>query len=520
MNDLNKKQKFLDCLGWSLIGLISLGYILFTNLFAELHIQLPFLDFPIFIGEILLMACLCIFIFKNIPIKKLEKRYWIIITFFAFVVIKAFYSYFQREREPLAFRNAALLYYPIFSIFAYSFYRAEFLRPKNATFYILIFLLLFSLGKFNGYWAFTCFSLAFALIYAQSNKKIKCVMFAILFLVAPYRQLFFTSRMMIISNVLGMIFLIIGFYLSLPIRKTVKISAVTLGIIFIIGGITQFSDKNAIKSIVKLDRIIEIFKELDIQIKNYPISEDAMKTSKKIRVYNPDVWYRNRDPDEPLYSSKTTVPEQTVPEQIEQENVPVSKAVAGIPDGPTTREVKLNNAVEQIYLPEETVAPEIQEENAVKQRHLGLAYNSALFRLFIWRDMLVELSEKKPILGFDFGKPILPKSLFTLGWASVQFMQDGWVAPHNSYLHIIYRAGIIGVLFLMTIFGILFNMIKKSIKYKSIVGILLCVCIINWFVAANFLLILELPYTAIPIWSLFGVTWAYVSNLKTKDSAQ
>jgi len=63
---------------------------------------------------------------------------------------------------------------------------------------------------------------------------------------------------------------------------------------------------------------------------------------------------------------------------------------------------------------------------------------------------------------------------------------------------------------------VLFNMIKQSIQRKSFTGVLLCGIVINWFAAANFLLIFELPYTAIPIWTIFGMTFAYWHSQKEK----
>ena len=123
--------------------------------------------------------------------------------------------------------------------------------------------------------------------------------------------------------------------------------------------------------------------------------------------------------------------------------------------------------------------------------------------------MIRELAQKKPILGFDFGKPFRSVSLEILNWGTVDWQRDGWIAPHNSYLHILYRAGVIGVVFIFAIFFGLFRMVGRFIQLKSIIGVLLCGIIIDWFVAANFLLILELPYTAIPIWSLYGITLAY-----------
>ena len=58
------KQHLWDNLGLIFIGIVSLGYVIFVILFAELHIQIPFLDFPIFVGEMLLFVCLILFLFK------------------------------------------------------------------------------------------------------------------------------------------------------------------------------------------------------------------------------------------------------------------------------------------------------------------------------------------------------------------------------------------------------------------------------------------------------------------------
>jgi len=135
--------------------------------------------------------------------------------------------------------------------------------------------------------------------------------------------------------------------------------------------------------------------------------------------------------------------------------------------------------------------------------------DNAVFRLYIWRDMLVDLAKKKPILGFDFGKPFRSKSLEILHWGDGDWARDGWIGAHNSYLEIIYRMGIIGILLILSLLILLFKMIKQFIQCKSFTGILLCAIIINWFAAANFLLIFELPYTAIPIWTIYGLTFAY-----------
>jgi len=172
-------------------------------------------------------------------------------------------------------------------------------------------------------------------------------------------------------------------------------------------------------------------------------------------------------------------------------------------------------------LKEEAMSPEAKRMVMLKEeaklvkpsgRSLEAARNNILFRIFIWRDILMQLREEKPLLGFDFGKPFRSKNLEILNWAAGDWKRDGWITAHNSYLHILYRAGIIGILFILTIFVVLFRMIRKSLHLQSINGLLLCGILINWLVAANFLVILELPYNAIPFWSLFGMTFAYLGK--------
>ena len=128
--------------------------------------------------------------------------------------------------------------------------------------------------------------------------------------------------------------------------------------------------------------------------------------------------------------------------------------------------------------------------------------------------MLRDLANEKPILGFPFGKPFRSQSLEMLNWGYGDWARDGWIEPHNSYLHFIYRAGLVGILLIFAILGMLFKMIKRFIRLRSFTGICLCGIIISWFVAANFLVIFELPFTAIPIWTIYGMTLAYCYKIE------
>ena len=65
-----------------------------------------------------------------------------------------------------------------------------------------------------------------------------------------------------------------------------------------------------------------------------------------------------------------------------------------------------------------------------------------VFRLFVWRDMARELVQKRAWWGFSFGYPQRSRSLEVLRWAIGEWSRDGWITPHNSFFHIIYRAGL------------------------------------------------------------------------------
>jgi len=599
MNDLSKKHYFLDSLGLFLVGIFSLGYVIFDRPFAELNVQLPFLDFPIFIGEILFLLCLCIFLYKGDL--QFNKKYFWIIGYFGFVIIKALYGYLKFG--PLAFRDAALFYYPAFIIFANSFYRREFFDAKKSIFFLVIIIFLLTCQGFNEYWILTCFTLAFILSYTYPQKIVKYLLLAVLFLITPYKLFFSTSRMMMVANFVAGVYLTVGLYLVLKIEWRTKIAIVLFGIYFIGWAFFSYSDRNALLGIVNGVKILEIFKTYDTQIgetRQKSILEDKREFNKisLVPIYNPDPPLNvSRLGKNNLMDTKTvnTMDQKTETQELlklqnqmdtlsQRENtyplipeMSVSDARLYNPDPPlnvsrlgknnlmdtktvntmdqkteTQELLKLQNQMDTLsqrentypLIPEMSVsdarlynpdpplnvsrlgwlkewledAPEAGVKGETVGRNLEGAYSNAVFRLFIWRDMLTELIREKPILGFHFGKPLRSISLEILRWGESEWSRDRWIAAHNSYLNIIYRAGIIGLFAILGVFVILFEMIKKSIRCRSLIGVLLCGIIINWLVAANFLQILELPYTAIPFWALFGLTYAYGSGLKPAKS--
>lgn len=645
------KNRILDSLGIIAIGVVSLGYVLFIRSFAELHVQFPFLDFPIFIGEGLLFFCLGLMLCKG-NVKITAKNFWIFV-YMGFVLIKAVTGYIKFG--PLALRHAALFYYPLFAVFGYSLYHREFFDRRKSLFFILLILLLFAQGTFDSYWVFTFILLAFILIWTYPQRIFRYVLLATLALVAPYKFLFCTSRMMIAANFVTGIWLAVGLYFMLRTNKAIKLTVVVLGVLLISFGLVRFSDKNALATIVKVDKIIETFRNYDMEVaaqiekerrvaqekahlrsvQNTQDTED--QKAEKLQVYNPDpsLYFSVREKsrsaapstsadttsaqvarvkvsverhkeegsakqeeiagpttvlqlasaqekvkgepavpaataqsvavsvteapattlppeDTPVknkISAKRTKSEKSAQEQVERSvKTVISKqdrsvdAAVPVKIEPKPEEIARDNV--QIYNPDppfnfhflgktkstddgQRVAEKSNgmmsavEHKPPQLRNLEGAYINAVFRLFIWRDMRDEWLAApvyKRVLGFHFGKPLRPKSLKALNWATLELFREGWVEPHNSYLHIIYRTGVIGLVVVVIIFVFLGKMIKASIQYRSLVGILLCGILVNWLVAANFLLILELPYTAVPVWTLFGLTYAYVERLTTRST--
>ena len=649
MDFLNKKQHVIDYLGLISIGVVSLGYVLYGKLFAEVHIQFPFLDFPIFIGEMLLFLCFILLFAKIFMQSKMDFKLrvqminkWGILVgcYFVFVVGKALYGYIYKAWGPLAFRHAALLYYPMFAFFGFLFYRKGFLDIRKQFLFSLIIVCIFAFCEFYDYWTISLFILAFVLIKSIRYKIPMFLMMLLLLITTPYETIFYTSRMMLVGNFIVGIYLVIALYVALPLSRKLKWILIGLSIFLVLCGVKKFGDQAAIKSIVSLGKMTEMFRLHDQEIQAHK-SDFKRRDLKKVQVHHPnnaitqgpeatpfwkvkkeiqaifidrisegtdEVFQQNIEGlgneesilrlksklrDDAAREIKRKIQEISVHEiynelqknpiiglkdkevvllieivkkefleildkQVE-ENAKAGFLVQKVSNAESlVSETLLNNPVEKnakVEIPRqkgtvkralvtemllamenrliEEVKNEIKEDlitktlqtkaaknRAKKYRSMDAATVNAVFRLFIWRDMIVELMEEKPILGFDFGKPLRSISLEVLNWGVVDWLRDGWIGAHNSYLHIIYRTGIIGVLFIVFILSTLYKMIRELLQLKFITGILLCAIIINWFVAANFLLIFELPYTAIPIWSLYGVILAYYCNKTGKLSGQ
>ena len=143
-----------------------------------------------------------------------------------------------------------------------------------------------------------------------------------------------------------------------------------------------------------------------------------------------------------------------------------------------------------------------------------------LFRYYIWRDMALEYARHKPFFGFAFGRPLRSSTLKYYGLATSTQEYDGWIGAHNSLLYIIYRAGIIGFIMVLSILAVWFGLLRDFYILRDWTGLLLCAVLLNWIVAANFFLIFEMPYTAIPVWTILGITLKHRILLKKTSGAK
>ena len=144
-----------------------------------------------------------------------------------------------------------------------------------------------------------------------------------------------------------------------------------------------------------------------------------------------------------------------------------------------------------------------------KRRDIDDVYNNSFFRLVIWNDMIDEFLKHGAWFGMNFGRPQRSTSIEILNWTQTEILRDGWITPHNSFLHIIYRGGIIGLGMVVAMFLFLLTGIKNFLKKESFVGVLISGIFIYWFILSNFLVFLEFPYNAIPFWTLAGIALAY-----------
>lgn len=461
----NNLVNFINDTGVVLVGLLSLGYCIFLRQFAEVHINLPYLLFPIFIGEIVLVICLTIFLLKRYFTQDKITLFLIgTIVYASFILAKALYGYCLWGA--LALRHSALFYYPLFAVLGCSFYRRDFFNKKMNLFLVVILISTFFGIKFYDYDIFTCFILVVILLNTLQNKKVRYVFLSLFFLFSYIKLFFQGSRALLVSNFASSFFIIAALPFISKINKNYKLIVFSFLFFLLTIGFFKFADKNSLESMFNLNGTLKIYNTYKNIIRAKKSTFKMVKLA-NVKIYNPE--------------------NQGV--EIKEARKDEKKVI-----------IPINNKI---------AFPEIHK-NDRQLRSIEEVVGNNVFRIFIWEDMLTDIFNSKPIIGFDFGKPFRSANLEILELGQASWRNDGWIAAHNSYLEVIYRSGAIGIFLILILFIVLLKIIIRAIRLKSLTAVLLGAILINWLISANFMLILEMPYNAIPFWFLFGMTYAYL----------
>ncbi|MDD2653616.1 MAG: hypothetical protein PHI86_00720 [Candidatus Omnitrophica bacterium] len=467
------------------IGLFCLLYSLFANNFAKLNIRFEFVNFPIFIGEILLGTCFILLTYKTTKLKaKLGIWHYLFLAFLGFIVLKALSGYYKWGA--LSFRSAALFYYTIFAIFSYYFYNKNIFEKISIKLAILILLTtLASLAYPSLYFQFIYYILILAIYISFEYRFLKLVGLIIFIYFIFIGNLFNQTKGMFISLWVSIIYLLFIVYPLLIIKiKNWKFKSFSYLAPFIILLLIFNFLVNE-----KMHKRIQIWANIKGTINDFMVFNKELHSARTL--------YKPKDSNIKLYS------EYRIPD--EKSSVSIPKQLVGIVY--ETIELPID------YYKEKIKKVDNQSQQTVISRSGGQDEYNILWRMFVWRDMVSEVYHDKIILGEDFGKPFRSVSLETsnqlsgIGWHTGSDV--GWLEPHNSYIHILYRAGIMGLLFIIFIWGLFIKLTIDFITRRDFIGLLLSSALLFWLVLANFIVFLELPYFAIPFWSLFGLTLAY-----------
>ncbi len=571
-----KEEKYMGIL--DAIALVSIGaYCVFSSLFvskfAEKHISLPFLNFPIFIGEILLAACIVILIVKGDLSSFSRRSYYLLAIYTGWVIFKAFWGYFTFG--PLAFRNAALFYYPLFAVIGYHVFRTEFFTERIIFLLLLIFVIAVKIFGINQNYVLPYIFLYIILALKIRNGYIRYSILLLGLFIIPFREIAhirdivnslniaYISKTVIAGSIASICFLFLACAIILIRRRISKYytaAIICLAVTILAGIFLLLGNKNQLRSLMAprallsdfqrkdqyVAKKIKYFKPRDFSVELYNPERTALRADDKrvgvvvtayiIESVKNEIIWRIKQSIDSTEEQRTSVscfrkisddierkipPEDVIYMLYLYEEMTLAKRISSFEDFQAVSKRQTEDVFRAKKLAMEKTETMLarynvsQEISPVARSMFDERYNM-LFRLFVWRDMIVELIEKRPIFGFNFGKPQRSISIEILDMASGEWSRDGWIAPHNSFLHMVYRGGLVGISLVAILIGILAYTAKVFIEAKSATGILLTGILVYWLTMANFLVILELPYHAIPFWGLTGMTMAYSKELQRR----
>ena len=506
-----------------LLGGMCFLYSLLSGDFAQVHIRVRFLEFPIFIGEIFLGICVLMFLLRasEITVGRRDYLRWGVAGFAAFFAVKTFTGYLTYGA--LALRHAAMFYYGMVAVISCNAFRRGFFadHPNKIILFLLLAVSYLSCIP-DSYYLFTYLVCLMALVLSLRNKLARYFLSgALIFLSWGY---FATSVRSILASILVSLLFLTGviFIYFIKLKPAWKLAC--CGFVLVVIGlfIYRIGDKNALKSLVTFKEYFSEFRRCEAQI------TEVNREKNTVLLLPRDVVPEEIPSETKLYQDRTQpCVAQGSEAPVDSSGKSMDRAIClleakfgdirrGVfpsrgktkPDDSAGKENNVLVSPETVSAGEDSLSLSADKAAAVPaSRAIESAQANLLWRVFVWRDMLREVVSDRAFLGEDFGKPFLSASVNALHWSDGAWV--GWLEPHNSYIHMFYRAGVVGLLFILTIWGIFIRTAANFIRARNIKGVLLCSGILFWLVVSCFSVILELPYFAIPFWGLLGLAYAY-----------
>ncbi len=550
-----------------LIAAMCLCYTIWMRDFAKIHIDLPFVHIPVFVGEMLFAVCVLLWICQRrlmkAPWQVWEKAIGIYVAWLCFKVITGY-----MDGGTLALRHAALFYYPLFALFTFTAFQREIGRflsyPVLVGLFVILILVRVGTG-FSGEYLYPYMVCTAVITFSLLRGWWKILGFLFLLSWYPASDLLMESKSYVVGHVMAGAFVFFYFCLLLPGRLRTKILVFLLLVLAGAVGMTHYGNKVQVKALGEWSDFWVQFHEKEDYIQENKKHHTPQQL--KVRLFNATGTrqFKNFDTLDGVESgsgeqeSQATIPsglnaQEVIKGQLEgniknalfaikkwQRKYGLGKAqpdedtdkwqsekdidqlkallaqaqdvLSKLNSGQSTEDIKqlthLSNDLSALsWRINEVIIPSLR---TVEDDQSNMS-----FRLFIWRDMLEELVLAKPLMGLSLGHPQRSTSIEILNIAQGEWKRDGWITPHNSYLHLIYRGGIVGVLIIVLILYLMITLGICFIQKKSWQGVLLLSIVVYWASIANFLVFLEVPYHAIPFWSLVGTLWAYKNHLENR----
>jgi len=152
--------------------------------------------------------------------------------------------------------------------------------------------------------------------------------------------------------------------------------------------------------------------------------------------------------------------------------------------------------------------PEVYKLNAVFEAAGSPSATNNMWRLLLWRRMLREWRDGRPILGQGVGNAWQYPAMY---FSRFHWQPEG-LDPHNSFLNLLYRYGVIGALIFSALLCAVAGSMFKALKLQPGLGDpLLEGVLLPFFFSAIFAVFfnaLESPPYAMPFWFSLGLIYA------------